>query len=176
MISCAARELEMEQPIWNITRGMIRSTAGGAPRARIKAGEARKLLPIIQHILEHYLPHDSSHDVLRLQCIQALSRVYHEVDNWGEGSGDRIGHHCRQFLALYCRLRDTALSDVFWKLYPKFHIFIHCCENNVCPRHTWNYTDESEIGLAAKTAEKLHPRNVSTEVIRKRRLAVYVSR
>ena len=51
MIDAAAKELHKEPPLWNLTRGMIRYSATAPPRLRVKAAEARKLLPVALHIL-----------------------------------------------------------------------------------------------------------------------------
>ena len=57
----------------------------------------------------------------------------------------------------------------------KNHMFDHCCECGVNPRHVWNYTDESEIGMAALMAESLHARTIAAEVIGKGRIERYGS-
>ena len=106
MIEAAANDLHQKNPLFNLTRGMIRYSPSAPPRLRVKAAEARKLLPVALHALTNFLPH-------RLQCLQALSRVYKEVDNWGDASSQEIGRNCKQFVVLYGRLRDTAAADCF---------------------------------------------------------------
>ena len=98
---------------------------------------------------------------------------YREVDSWGPGSSERLGRSCREFMTLYHRLRSTATSEVLWKCYPKFHLLVHVCESGENPRSTWNYADEGEIGLAAKTAENMHPGTLGTVLIAKHRVAKY---
>ena len=173
MIAAAAKELGVECPLWDLTRGMIRVSAGAAPRLRVKAAEARYMLPITRHILAHYFPTQSDHESLRLHTVEAMLRMYQEVDSWGPGSSERLGRSCREFMTLYHRLRSTATSEVLWTFYPKFHLLVHVCESGENPRSTWNYADEREIGLAAKTAENMHPGTLGTVLIAKHRVAKY---
>ena len=46
MIFAASKALHMEPPINDVTRGMIRSSASAPPRLRVKAAEARHMLPV----------------------------------------------------------------------------------------------------------------------------------
>ena len=169
MIEAAARELNIEPPIWHFTIGMLRASASSNVNLKVKAAEARQLLPICRFILAHWCPLDNPHNILRLHCVEALCRCYAEVDTWAPDSGERLGKCGRQFVALYCELRRSATDDWRWKLSPKFHLFIHLCEKGENPRDTWNYWDESEIGKCADIAETVHPSRLAVGIIAKYR-------
>eukprot|EP00959_Pyramimonas_sp_CCMP1952_P082401 1721718-Pyramimonas_sp.AAC.1 len=77
------------------------------------------------------------------------------MKHWDPDSSHvRIGLAARQHLSMYSELHSEAkrLNDdtVFWKLYPKHHVFVHCAEDQIeshgNPSDHWCYGDESEIG------------------------------
>ena len=157
----------VEQPVWSLTVTMLRRSATAKPRMRVKAAEARHLLPVMMQILRHWCPLDSEHDRLRLECCEALSACYACLDAWE--SGEVMGRRGRQFCLLFNELRRSARGDPYWRQLPKFHLFIHLCESGVNPRTSWNYWDESEIGRAAQVAATCHPGHLSRAVIAKYR-------
>ena len=105
-----------------------------------------------------------------------MQRCYDEVNNWSDGSTERIGASCKQFIEAYNRLRETATSDQLWKRYPKFHLMMHACESGVCPRSEWAYSDESEIGKASELAERADAGVIGTSLIERYRIGKYHSR
>ena len=152
---------------------MIRATASAPPRLRAKAAEARHLIRITGHILEFYVPLGTDHEKRRFSAVRAMIRMYDEVDNWREGSAERLGRSCREFMAVYKELRDNASSPALLRVYPKFHQLIHISEGDSNPRATWNYADESEIGEAAKFAATCNVVSMETECLAKHRLSKY---
>ena len=58
-----------------------------------------------------------------------------------------------------------------WRMYPKHHLFIHCCEDVVASagnlRDCWCYRDENEIGLAVDVAESGHATTLHRTVVEK---------
>ena len=133
---------------------------------RVKAAEGRALLVVVSHMLQKYFDCESPHNRLRLRCVQALCRVYREINNWSDESPLRLGRFAREHLLLYSELGRNAPEGMY-RILPKHHMLLHVCEGvSVNPRLLWNYSDESEIGLAGKTALRCNPRNLSVRMIR----------
>ena len=63
-----------------------------------------------------------------------------------------------------------------FRMYPKHHLFIHVTEQQIClsgnPRLHWCYGDESEIGIAVRISNALHPSFLHRSVIEKLRIDV----
>ena len=152
---------------------MIRAQAADAPRMKMKAAEARYILPIAGHMLRNYFPVHSAHATMRLNCTQALEKCYKELELWGPGSSEVLGREGRTFMILYGQLSEEAAATdprgLLWRLYPKLHLFLHVCEQGVSPTLTWNYADESAIGECARMAETCRPSSLGTTIIRKYR-------
>ena len=125
-------------------------------------------------MLMHYFPLESEHAVLRMHCLNALHSCYLEMESWGIDSAEALGRHGRHFVSLYNELSVQALAadptGRNWRLYHKFHAFIHICECGYNPRSTWNYWDESEIGDASVLASTCHPLHMAVGVIERYRL------
>ena len=139
MIKLASVELEKDRPpIEDLTRGMLRATASSPPRLKVKAAEARYMIPVTRYILSNYLPCTTDHQRIRLRAIEMMCLMYEEIDAWTADSPDRLSSMCRQFMETYYHLRETAASEVFYKWYPKFHLMIQICESGVCPKSVWN--------------------------------------
>ena len=117
-------------------------------------------------------PIETPHQQLRTQCLRALHDVYVHMVKWGPESRKLISTRVRQHVILYSELAKEALAKIgptqhwlFWRMYPKHHLILHVCEDQVYtignPRETWAYGDEHQIGRASDIAGKLHPRTVS---------------
>ena len=58
-----------------------------------------------------------------------MYRCYAEMEHWvPETSPQNLAKHVRQFLLLYCELREQSADDLLWCLYPKHHLLIHIGE------------------------------------------------
>lgn len=79
MINIVARECSLEPPFAELTIGMIKPQGNKRPRMRLKAAEGRTFLPLLTRMLEKFFPAENERDALRLQCCQALCRVYLEL-------------------------------------------------------------------------------------------------
>ena len=174
MIEAASNALQIEPPIFELTRGMIRATATAPPRMRVKAAEGRHLLKALRFILANFMPRSETHDVVRLQCVEALCRCFDCIgSNWTEDTPPLLAANARQFLASKVELHRTASSDALWKLYPKHHHMVHLSERGVNPVQLWNYFDESEIVRASLMAEKVHPTVVARRLVENERVFTY---
>ena len=171
MIKVASKAKDTEPPIWDLTMGMIASSASEYPVMKLKAGEARYMVPICFYMAAIFFPASSDYELLRLNMFQQLVRCYELLDNF---DGEKMGFHARAFGMLYNQLNRGALADnpqsVRWRLYPKFHLMQHLCETNENPRHSWNYMEESAIGEAAITAEACDPAHMHRSLIQNYRL------
>jgi len=160
-------------PINFLTMGMIRVNLSAAPKLKLKAAEGRYMVPVVERLLRCGVACVTEHEHRRLHCLQALCRCYDEINAWvPDTSRDRLGSAARQFVTLYSELTVQAFaydpSGLSYRLYPKFHLLVHCAEfSEVCPRLTWNYPDESAIGECADLAETLHAMNLQTSLIEK---------
>ena len=103
--------------------------------------------------------------------MKTLQDCYHELNNWVTlESPHRLGVHARRHLLLYRALRDSASNVLLWCLCPKHHLFAHVAEAAYTnPRLEWNYSDEAEIGLAVKQAQKLSIKHLAVQLMQKYR-------
>ena len=126
MVELAARQLKVPKPFNNLVIGMILSKAGGKPRMKLKAAEARHYVPVLRKILQDFLPMYGPHALLRRQCLDALHCVYLELDNWRpEDSPMHINKHMHQHLLLYAELSMQSIDKRKWALTPKHHLACH---------------------------------------------------
>jgi hypothetical protein len=171
MVKLASKSMGVSVPIWDLTMGMISAKASHWPVLKLKAGEARYMLPVCFHMASNFFPTASAYELLRLNMLQHLKKCYELLDAF---DADAMGFHGRAFHMLYNQLNRGALvSDprsVRWRLYPKFHLMIHLCESGENPRDSWNYADESEIGVGATVAEDCHPNTMHRSLIKNYRV------
>ena len=155
MVKCASHCLGVDVPIWDLSMGMISSQASDFPVLKLKAGEARHMVPVCSFMAHNFFPVSSDYEKLRLQMFEQLHHCYKQLDAFDP---DQMGFHARCFNLLYNQLNRDALANnprsVRWRIYPKFHLMIHICESSENPSNTWNYMDESAIGEAAFAAER----------------------
>jgi len=165
MIMCAGR-LGVARPLHHLTIGMFRAAANEKPKLRAKAAEGRHLLPVVREMLATCFDVTTPHARLRLQCVDALLKCYHLLDNWAQDSPVALARAAREHLLLLAELRSTCHDDLRWCLYPKHHIFIHLAEGATSnPRAEWNYGDESEIGEAVKLASRVSPTHIAVQLM-----------
>lgn len=169
MMGVCARRLGQATPFSHLTVTMFRSTASDKPKFKAKAAENRHFLPILHQMLKHCFEADSEHARLRLQCVDALRRCYLEMESWSpSGSPHRLAKIGRQQLMLYSELRATSSDPALWHMYPKHHLFMNVLEADVTnPRLEWNYSDEADIGIAAKQAATCNVSHIPVQVIRR---------
>lgn len=154
MFISMSKEMGVSRPFHSLTIGLF-LPASNKPCLKLKAAEGRHCLPVLIRILQTFFPPTNEHEEMRMACIQALANVYDEMENWigGGVSSFQIGVYARKHLLLYAELSRLSLDKRKWKLYPKHHLFQHCCENaRSNPRLSWNYTCEAEMGAAVGLA------------------------
>ena len=177
MIKCASHDLKVAQPITNITITMIKTEASAPPRLKVKAAEARHLLPVMHFVIHQYVECRNPHGQMIRNCTDNLMTCYACLDNWTDVTPDLLAKHARMFLLGYCELTMDALTrecgPIHFRLYPEFHLWLHLCESGVNPKLTWNSMDESEIGFCAQIAEGLHARTLATSLMNKYRLITF---
>jgi hypothetical protein len=138
-------------------------------------------LTVVHYMLSNFFPAQTEHDKLRLQCVSQIHDMYREMESWGPDSGPKVAMLARRHLLLYRELSLEAASKwpggkgEPWRVYPKHHLFQHCCEDQVAlagnPREHWTYADESCIGLIAKLAESCHATTLQTVVMARYRVS-----
>ena len=176
MIKLAAHELDKDPPISNLSVSMVKASNGKPPKLKVKAAEARHLLPITHFMLCNYFDCRGEIGKIRV-CSDNLKLCYSLLDNWFDGAGVFMAEHGRKFFLGYCELSKMALvheaEPLHWRIYPKFHLWLHLCESGVNPKLLWNYMDESEIGRCAELAEGMHARTLSTALLNKYRVFTF---
>ena len=132
LVMCAAR-LGMDRPIHSLTVLMIRGSATAKPRMRVKAAEARYLLPIVRETLATCFATDTQHARGRLHCVDALLSCYRVLDEWNSTTSpaQELVRSGRRFLILLRELHDSCPDARRWRLYPKHHLFVHLIEGAV---------------------------------------------
>ena len=162
-------------PINALTKGMIKADQK-PPKMKTKASEGRRLLPVVVWILELLGP-SNEHARTRLFMMQALRDMYDAMDEWRRGdmaANQKVVERGRMHLALYKDLSETASHVVFWRMYPKHHLFCHGLEVQLPlhgnPRDCWCYLDEHEIGMGVTCAESVHPPTLHRQLLQRHRL------
>ena len=114
---------------------------------------------------------DSPVKQLRLDCMQSMLNCYDEMQQWTADSPANMvtfsNRHIRQYIALNSLSADP---DMYWKFYPKHHLFLHLAESGLNPASRWNYSEESKIGSIAKMAAKLHTSTMNRRLMERLRL------
>eukprot|EP00959_Pyramimonas_sp_CCMP1952_P090876 1902365-Pyramimonas_sp.AAC.1 len=130
---------------------------GKSPKMKLKAAEGRYMLRVLREMLTQFHSPRNARDQTRAACVNYLAQVYDELPVWDPvHSPDRIRMAGLRHVFLYIELfREAASKDadtIYWRLYPKHHIFIHLVEKQTAeqgsPKESWNYSDEAEIGQA----------------------------
>jgi hypothetical protein len=174
MVKVASRTLGVACPIQSLTVGMFKRD-GQHPSLHCKAAEARKLLPIIVHLLENGPRPRSQLQELRHACVGSLNQCYVLMENWSADAGSALVRHANEHLMFYAKLGVCCVTDgpmARWRIYPKHHLFIHLSQevsSSGCPRAHWNYMDESNIGDASVLAIGCHPQAIARTVLAKYR-------
>jgi len=160
-LKAAAADLQLAWPFSRMSLENIRQNR--QPRLKAKAAKTRHCIPIVAQLLTAYFPPQNEHEQTRLQCLQQLSLMYLELQNWGQGSAERLATACRRHLLLFVSLSRAHIVPgadwVRWRWMPKHHMMLHLTELSAIhgnPANSWNYADENEIGKAAKHAESVH--------------------
>ena len=179
LVRVSAKQMGIEAPINHLTLGMFK-TDGKAPKFKLKAAEARRMVKFVFYMLANFFPSQNAHDELRLQCVKHLHEMYMELECWNDDSPPKVVASGRRHCLLYAELTKTVEQEnasrnwCRWKLYPKHHLFLHCLEDQVLqsgnPRDNWCYLDEGSIGHAVKIAESAHVTTLHRVVIQKHRL------
>ena len=171
LMNLVAAQNDLEQPITNLTLGLFKQESK-PPKLRLKAAHGRYVLHVWMHMLNEALPHDTRHDEMRRLCVFHLQMCYNEIKAWlPEESPPVLRTRGSQSLILYGELsREAILAGdiwaIFWRCYPKMHLMAHCLEETVDnPAESWNYEDESNIGLASEISENLYANTLHRSLI-----------
>ena len=173
MLRAMARSLDLEMPFDDLTIGMMKSGAKKPPKLKLKAAEGRYLLPILLELLKNCVESTSAHAVMRLHCVSALNTCYEEMYKWNPSSSpDVLRRYGRQHLIMYMQLsreaQEKQCPTVYWRPYPKHHLFWHCCSDcQINPLTLWCYAFESEIGRAVRIAGRMNAAKLHHNLMRR---------
>jgi len=127
-------------PLRNFHVGKIKS-GKHAPKLKVKAAQARKLLPFTLQLAAEF--RDVHNDLAenRYQCVKYLCDIY-ELANKPEITEDEL---------IVWRMTNCAFLFYYvtcgFKVYPKFHYFFHVPDHvarSGVARSFWVYSDESK--------------------------------
>ena len=175
--NCSKFIEQKDVPVNKLTFPMLLSKATKC-KLKVKATEARRLLPCTLHLIQNIFPPKSDRSRMRLECVSKMRRRFELMDDWSPDSGVEFVMVGRQFLALHslmCQESREHPSNMHavWSEYPKHHLMDHLLDDVSSrgnPKESWSYSEESEIGLCAELAGALHPRTVKTMLLQRHRL------
>jgi hypothetical protein len=116
--------------------------------------------------------------ITRHNVMKELNEVYVCMGRWADGGKQDIGFHARRFFSAYTQMARYTHTDpeqwIFWRMTPKFHLLLHLTEEQCLragsPKDVWCYSDEREIGAAARLAASVSNLNLNIAIIRRYRL------
>ena len=171
LINMMSKSRGEDPPINNLTVLMFWPKSTAYPKIKLKAAEARYMVPVLLMVLQNCFPAETEYEITREQCLAAMCKCLDELKSWEHGySNIRLGKLARQFVMLYCRLRRMSGDARRWKLVPTFHLFLHCAESATNPRLSWNYCDEAAIGEASAIARVCNFAHLHVAVMRRDRI------
>ena len=156
MIKLVAKDLKTDPPFNSLSLGMFRKGRAKPVKLKLKAAEARHLVPVMLEILHRHFRTGDPYEELRYQCYLAIHRCYEEMNAWAPGgeSTCRLGKYVRQHITLYIALQEHVGVPTRWHLVPKHHLLLHLGEQALTnPRDEWCYADESEVGICARISK-----------------------
>lgn len=132
------------------------------PLLKVKAAEARHLVPILSVIWARHCREDIEYEQHISRVLGHLTTFYRRVD-WKDERGchprylpndvvDELQAAIDKCLAHYCFLRGQALAmtprRLLWNFVPKHHHWWHLGQESrwMSPRLTWTYNNEDWVG------------------------------
>ncbi len=153
-------EFSIGNKLQSLTVSMFSNGRDEFPFLKVKANEARHLLPCVLQLSRDWTRVGNEHDLHRLSAIQHLCRFYaacSSPNTFLSPEEIRVAtESCRAFLLHYSWLTSESigLGLCRWQMTVKFHYFAHAPEQlrYLNPRHGSCYAAESFIGKLAKIA------------------------
>ena len=178
LIRHAAKCLNMDRPPVAALSFLQIKAKGKPPKLKVKAAEARGMLEVVSYMLQYIFPPTTDHTRLRLNMLLHLRDMYRVLKEWVKdptvNRASNVADLGRKHCILYAELSKESFANspgdfVFWRLYPKHHMFIHCICDQMAesgnPAENWCYMDEDKIGEGAKRADILHPNTLHRSLI-----------
>ena len=170
-------KLDVECPLSDLKLYMFKTSAK-SPKFKMGAADGRHTLHILRFILNEVFDRASVHNQLRYGCTMHLDMCYQEIRHWSPDTSPGVVKDCGiKALISYGELSRLSILggdtySMFWRIYPKFHLFTHCLANaNDNPSDSWNYYDEHQIGEAAGICEQLHVNNIHRSLLDRWRIS-----
>ena len=147
------KDVQAESRLDNLTAGMIRKDSNKSPKLRSKAGECRALIGWIPRACTDFLdPANPEHE-----CYACLS-----VEHFDK---DKLATAARKFLTIMNALESFCEHERRWRWKPKFHIWLHLCEESLdSPSLSWVYRDEDFGGSLSRISTRRGGNNTAQAV------------
>ena len=160
----------------NMTAEMIRKDSG-CPKLRGKASQIRALVPFAAQLALEFCSANNPHENTVKNTVLLLAEIYSYLDvtPWPAAAAATA---TRKFVLLYRALETEAIAkqadSVFWRVKPKFHLFIELVEfvavQQGSPKAFWTYRDEDFGGqlskLAARRGGVRNPATIALQLLR----------
>ena len=140
-----------------LTVEMIKQPSKG-PRFRGKGAETRHMVPFsvdLSQMMSENVGGTSAHYNQLIDLCRHLVAFYM---TFGMQPYDvkAASRHARSFCLLYASFNAKTDDPLFWRIKPKFHLFIHLaemqCFESGDPSRFWCYKDEDFVGIIAQYA------------------------
>ena len=150
-------------------------TQSGWPKLQNKVASTRHLSGYCLDLCKRYNS-GTEHDARRLAIVQLLHRFYEVLEQGdfflSESALRELAEIGPNLVILYNALSTeaAALGVRSWKFSPKFHLWVHLCEDQariLNPKHFWCYGDEDLVGKVIKISQSVHTNNVADAAIYK---------
>ena len=144
-------------------------TSSGFPKLKGKAAGTRHLSGYLVDLCTRYNT-GSEHDSRRLAIASLLHRFYTILKEEGfflsAAAKAEVAEIGPSLVMLYNALcvEAAAAGRKAWKFAPKFHMWVHLCEDQaqiINPRNFWCYADEDLVGQAIEVSQSVHTATVA---------------
>ena len=160
----------------NLTQEKIKASKK-KPKLKGSAAAVRALVPFARAIAEELHSQDGNQINLAIKTAAFhLDQCYKALSMSSIFASHVLRESSQSFLLQYGALSafHAGSKMKIWKIVPKFHIWLHMCEDGSSPAFYWNYRDEDFGGsishLARRRGGRCLARVVSMNVLERFRL------
>ena len=158
------KDVQAESRLDNLTAGMIRKDSNKSPKLRSKAGECRALIGWIPRACTDFLDPANPEHAAATQAGLYLHECYAclSVEHFDK---DKLATAARKFLTIMNALESFCEHERRWRWKPKFHIWLHLCEESLdSPSLSWVYRDEDFGGSLSRISTRRGGNNTAQAV------------
>ena len=147
------KDVQAESTLDSLTAGMMRKDSNKSPKLRSKAGECRAVIDPANP--EHAAATQAG---LYLHECYACLNVEHFDKH-------KLATAARKFLTIMNALEGFCEHEGRWRWKPKFHIWLHLCEESLAsPSLSWVYRDEDFGGSFSRISTRRGGNNTAQAV------------